>query len=66
MEKNEKIIEIKSDMIKEALKKHKRIHPASVYRTIDECFTIEENKIFLWFNTEPDFSTKLLEREIPS
>lgn len=61
-----KIKEIKSNMIEEALKKYKKIYPASVNRTIDECFTMEDGNIFLWFNVGPDLTTRLMKREVPS
>jgi len=64
VEKKE-IPEIKKDMIKEALSLYKEIFPPSVHKTIDECFTYEEDKILLWFNTS-DLSTKIVQRDIPS
>lgn len=60
------IDEIKKSMIEEAIEIHKRIYPAPPDREIHECFTIEDDRIFLWFNTEPDFTTKMLQRELPS
>ena len=50
---------IKRKMIANARKKYRRIFPCSFRRNLDECFTIENDKIIFWFNTE-DFSTHTL------
>lgn len=52
-------------MIKEALTLYKEIHPPTVCSSIEECFTYEEGKILLWIN-DPDLSTKVIQRELPS
>jgi len=56
---------IKREMIKEALEKYKEIHPPFIYKDLKECFTFEDGKILLWFNTA-DLSTKVIQRSIPS
>ena len=54
---------IKKKMIAEAEKKYRKILPCSSRRSLDECFTIEKNRVVFWFNTE-DFSTHMLSTEL--
>jgi hypothetical protein len=51
--------EIKYHMIEKARKKYCRIFPCAARATLDDCFTIENDRILFWFNTE-DQSTRLL------
>jgi hypothetical protein len=51
--------EIKRLMIAKAKERFKNIHPCGHRRKLDECFTIEDNKLCFWFNTEDD-STHVL------
>jgi hypothetical protein len=43
---------IKKRMIAEAEQKYSRIFPCTTRPTLNECFTVEDNLIILWFNTE--------------
>ena len=51
--------EIKKELIKQAQEKYKDIAPCSAHEHLDECFTLEGEKVFFWFNT-PDRTTHLL------
>lgn len=42
---------VKRNMIQKAKKIHKRIFPCGLKASIEECFTITEDSILLWFNT---------------
>lgn len=55
---------IKKRMIAEARRKYRRIFPCSYRRNLDDCFTIENNEIIFWFNTE-DFSTHTVSVKLP-
>jgi hypothetical protein len=50
---------IKERLIKQAQERYNKIFPCSSKQTLDDSFTIENNKIFFWFNTE-DKSTHVL------
>lgn len=43
---------IKKMIISEALTKHKKIFPVGNFKAIDDCFTIDDDKLIFWFNTE--------------
>ncbi len=51
--------EIKNNMIRKALDLYKDIHPCSTKNDLVDCFTIEGNMVFFWFNTA-DESTHVL------
>lgn len=42
---------LKKNMIREAKKIHSKIFPCGMKRSLDECFTITEDAVLLWFNT---------------
>ena len=54
---------LKQSLINKAQEKYKKIYPASRLRSLDECFTEEEDELILWFNTE-DGSTRVLRAQI--
>lgn len=54
---------LKQKLINEALKRHEKIYPVGNYNNIDECFTVEEDSILFWYNTE-DKSTHLQVKKI--
>jgi hypothetical protein len=54
---------LKKNMIRRAMKRYKNIAPCAPQRTLDDCFTFEDNKIYFWFNTE-DHSTHVLSAEM--
>ena len=54
---------LKTQLKKEAVRKHGKIYPSGNKISLDECFTITENQILFWFNTESN-TTKVLSREI--
>ncbi len=53
---------IKKTMIKKAKCRFKKILPCGERRSLDECFTVEKDKVLFWFNTE-DESTHVLSSE---
>jgi hypothetical protein len=46
-------------LIDKATRKHKKIYPCAQKKTIDDCFTIDQGRLMLWFNTE-DQSTHVI------
>ena len=52
--------EEKMRLIERAIESHERIFPCGNATMLEECFTVNENKLLFWFNTEDD-STHLLE-----
>jgi hypothetical protein len=50
---------IKSGMIKEARKKHKKIYPVAKNRTLNDCFSDEDDSTIFWYNTK-DGSTHVI------
>ncbi len=50
-------------MIKRAKDTFKHIAPCPTRENFDNCFTVEENNIYFWFNTE-DQSTHVLSEKI--
>jgi spermidine/putrescine-binding protein len=51
--------DLKKTMIKKAKDRFKKIHPCGLRRKLDECFTVEDDRLCFWFNTE-DESTHVL------
>jgi hypothetical protein len=51
--------DIKSEMIREALRKYRKIYPVTTASALVDCFTFDTDKIIFWFNTE-DQSTRAL------
>jgi hypothetical protein len=54
---------LKENMIRKAMNRYKNIAPCAKYRSLEDCFTVEEDKIYFWFNTE-DKSTHVLSAEM--
>jgi hypothetical protein len=54
---------LKKIMIKKAKSRYKKILPCGRRRKLDDCFTVEKDKVFFWFNTE-DQSTHVLHGQI--
>ena len=50
---------IKLNLIRQALKLHKKIYPCGTKATLAECFTLERDKVLFWYDTE-DRSTHLV------
>lgn len=46
-------------LIKRATKKHKKIYPCGHKNSLADCFTEDEGRLMLWFNTE-DQSTHVV------
>ena len=55
---------VKINMIRKALRTHKRIYPCGTKATLAECFTFQGNKVLFWFDTE-DRSTHLIIDQLP-
>ena len=51
--------ELKRKMIRKAVQQYKRIYPCGSKRNFSECFTLIDDSIVFWFNTE-DRSTHLM------
>ena len=49
----------KAHLIKAAVSKYETIAPCSDKTSLEECFTVDNDKLLFWFNT-PDCSTHLL------
>lgn len=56
---------IKTIMIKEAKKKHKKIYPCPKNKDLDSCFTKNKDMLLFWYNTE-DNSTHLITKKVKS
>lgn len=54
---------IKQQLIETALQKHDKIYPCISRQSLDECFTIEGERVLFWFNTE-DHSTHILSADV--
>jgi hypothetical protein len=54
---------LKRKMIAEAQRKYSRIFPCSSRRTLNECFTVEDDQIIFWFNTE-DATTHTMTKDL--
>ncbi len=52
--------ETKMKLIQRALDKHEKIFPCGDAALLEECFTVAEDRLLFWYNTEDD-STHLLE-----
>ena len=50
-------------LIKDARKKHGKIYPCGSKKSFGDCFTVQDNKLYFWFDT-PDRSTHVLEKEV--
>ncbi|MBD3390987.1 MAG: hypothetical protein GF418_02965 [Chitinivibrionales bacterium] len=50
---------MKLDLIRQAVRAHKKIYPCGTKSTLGECFTFEKDKVLFWFDTE-DRSTHLV------
>lgn len=55
--------ELKEKMINDAREKYQSIFPCSTRRKLDDCFTVEKNRMLFWFNTE-DRSTHILAADL--
>jgi hypothetical protein len=45
---------IKKTLINRAKMQFKQIYPCSTKKRLKECFTVEEDKMIFWFNTEDE------------
>ena len=55
--------EIKKTLINRARMQFKQIFPCSTKKSLRECFTIEEDLMIFWFNTE-DETTHILTQNL--
>jgi hypothetical protein len=55
--------DLKKIMIKKAKDRYKKIRPCGRRRKLDECFTVEDDRLCFWFNTE-DQSTHVLHTQM--
>ncbi len=55
--------DLKLDILASALERYQKIYPCSERRDFSECFTVEGNRLYFWFNTEDD-STHVMFKEI--
>jgi hypothetical protein len=53
---------LKEKLIRKAIGVHKKIFPCKGKSRIDECFTVEGQKIIFWFNTEDENTHILFEK----
>jgi hypothetical protein len=51
------------DLIEQAVAKYRTIYPCGLKKSLAECFTLQNNRVVFWFNTE-DQSTHMLMREL--
>lgn len=51
--------ELKKRMISQAKSVYKNIYPCGDKKNLQECFTVMDNRLVFWFNTEDD-STHLI------
>jgi hypothetical protein len=51
--------DLKQKLIDRAIEKHNRIFPCGSRKNFSECFTILEEQLLFWYNTE-DHDTKVL------
>jgi hypothetical protein len=54
---------LKEQLISKAKDRFKNISPCPTRETLDQSFTIEENNLYFWFNTD-DKSTHVLAEKI--
>ena len=55
--------ELKESLIRKALSVHKSIYPCNGKLKLEDCFTVEENRVIFWFNTT-DRNTHALSADI--
>ncbi|MBN1602252.1 MAG: hypothetical protein JW915_11625 [Chitinispirillaceae bacterium] len=51
--------ELENTLIDKAVALHQKIYPCAKKERFADCFTIHENRLFFWYNTE-DQSTHVL------
>jgi hypothetical protein len=54
---------LKQTMIERAKDRYQKISPCPTRPSLEESFTVENNKIYFWFNTE-DKSTHVLAEKV--
>ena len=54
---------LKRKLIQRAKKKYKKIYPCSYLKKLSECFTIDDNILYFWFNSV-DHSTHIVKTKI--
>jgi hypothetical protein len=55
--------EIKQKLINRAKMQFKQIYPCSTKKRLKECFTVEDEMMIFWFNTEDD-STHIITQDL--
>lgn len=56
--------EIEQNLINRAKKQFKQIYPCSTKKRLKECFTVEDNRIILWFNTEDETTHVIIQDKV--
>ena len=59
MAPHEIVLEHKRTMIERAREEHEEIYPCADRVRLDDCFTVDRNRLMFWFNTR-DASTHML------
>ena len=55
--------DLKKELRQEAEEKHGKIYPPGRMENLDDCYTVEKDKVLFWFNIEGQ-TTKAITREI--
>ncbi len=55
--------ELKLNMIRKAREAYADIFPCTTKGNLEECFTLEGNQVFFWFNT-PDKTTHMMMSDV--
>jgi hypothetical protein len=55
--------DLKKKLIHKATQQYKSIRPCAHKAELNECFTVEDNTVLFWFNTE-DESTHMVAAEL--
>ena len=55
--------DIKRELRQEAEEKHGKIHPPGRMKKLDDCYTVEDNKVLFWFNPEGQ-TTRVITRDL--
>jgi len=56
--------EIEQTLINRAQKQFKQIYPCSTKNGLKECFTVEDNRLIFWFNTEDDSTHMIMQDKV--
>lgn len=56
--------DIKRELRQEAEEKHGKIYPPGKMTKLDDCYTVEKDKLLFWFNPEKDQTTRVITRDL--